>query len=180
MFYRSLLLLIALLPLVLPTAAASPSADDEFDAGTRAFRAGQYRQALEHFERVERSGGSDARLDYNLGAVHYRLANYDRSRGYFERLVDHPRLGALAHYNLGLIAHKRGGRAEAIAYFDKCIALSTDDNLVALAEKQISTLGGRPATPWFGYVSAVYGYDSNITLLPSNSAVVYSATSSMA
>jgi tetratricopeptide (TPR) repeat protein len=170
MHYRLLLTLLVLLPLVLPALAASPAAEAEFEAGTHAFKAQEYRRALDHFERAEQAGMSEARLFYNLGAVHYRLENYERSRGYFERLLDHPRLGALGYYNLGLIAHQSGERAEAIAYFEKCAEISADQGLAALAEKQIATLGGRPPKPWFGYVSAVYGYDSNITLLTSSSA----------
>ena len=170
MHYRLLLPLLVLLPLVLPALAASPSAETEFEAGTRAFKAEKYQQALDHFERAERAGMSDARLFYNLGAVHYRLAEYERSRRYFERLLDHPQLGALGYYNLGLIAHKSGDRAGAIAYFEKCREISADEGLAALAEKQIATLGGQQPKPWFGYVSAVYGYDSNITLLTSNNA----------
>ena len=170
MLYRLLLPLIVLLPLVLPALAASPAAETEFEAGTRAFKAEKYQQALDHFERAEQAGMSEARLFYNLGAVHYRLDNYDRSRRYFERLLDHPQLGALGYYNLGLIAHKSGDRADAIAYFEKCSEISADQGLAALAEKQIASLGGRPPKSWFGYVSAVYGYDSNITLLTSSSA----------
>jgi tetratricopeptide (TPR) repeat protein len=168
-----LLILLLLLPLLIsPAAAAASPADDEFDAGARAFREQDYRQALYHFTRAEKAGMRAARLDYNFGVVFYRLEQYAESRRYFEKLQGHPTLGALAlaYYNLGLIAHKSGDRAGAIDWFEKCAEISADDNLAELANQQIAKLGGRQPKPWFGYVSAVYGYDSNITLLPSSAA----------
>ena len=171
MRYRLLIPLLLSLPFCLFAAsAAATTADDEFDAGARAFRAQDYRQALVYFTRAENAGMREPRLDYNLGAVFYRLQQYDDSRRYFEKLQGHPTLGALAYYNLGLIAHKTGDRAGAIDWFEKCAGASADGNLRALANQQIAKLGGHPPKPWFGYVSAAYGYDSNITLLPSSSA----------
>ena len=162
-------LLALVLLLSAATSAASP-VDDEFEAGTRAFRAQDYRQALFHFTRAENAGMQDARLDYNFGVVFYRLEQYPESRRYFEKLQGHPTLGALAYYNLGLIAHKSGDRAAAIDWFEKCAETSNDDNLVKLANRQIAKLGGRQPKAWFAYVSTAYGYDSNITLLPSSNA----------
>ena len=169
MRYRFLIpLLLALAFSISPTAAAASPADDEFESGARAFREQDYRQALYHFTRAENAGMRDARLDYNLGAAFYRLEEYDESRRYFEKLQGHATLGALAYYNLGLIAHRSGDRAGAVDWFEKCVEVSDDANLRELANKQIAKLGGQQPKPWFGYVSAVYGYDSNITLLPSS------------
>lgn len=170
MRHHLLILLLALPLLISPAAAAASPADDEFDAGARAFREQDYRQALYHFTRAEKAGMRAARLDYNFGVVLYRLEQYAESRRYFEKLQGHPTLGALAYYNLGLIAHKSGDRAGAIDWFEKCAEISADDNLGELANQQIAKLDGRQPKPWFGYVSAVYGYDSNITLLPSSAA----------
>ena len=166
---RLLILLSMLSFLISPTAIAASAADDEFDAGTRAFKQQDYRQALYHFTRAESAGMRDARLDYNFGVVFYRLEEYSESRRYFEKLQDHPTLGALAYYNLGLIAHKSGDRAGAIDWFEKCAEVS-DDSLGELARRQIAKLDGQQTKPWFGYISSVYGYDSNITLLPSSDA----------
>ncbi len=154
MRYRLLILLLVLPFLFSPMTARASPADYEFEAGVRAFGEQDYRQALYHFTRAENVGMRDARLDYNLGAVFYRLEHYAESRRYFEKLQGHPTLGALAYYNR----------------FEKCAELSDDDNLGQLANQQIAKLGGRQPKPWFGYFSAVYGYDSNITLLPSSDA----------
>ena len=171
MRYRLLIpLLLALAFWISPTASAASLADDEFENGARAFREQDYRQALYHFTLAENAGMRDARLDYNLGAVFYRLEEYDESRRYFEKLQGHATLGALAYYNLGLIAHRSGDRAGAVDWFEKCVEVSDDASLRELANRQIAKLGGHQPKPWFGYVSAVYGYDSNITLLPSSAA----------
>ncbi|MDH3762271.1 MAG: tetratricopeptide repeat protein [Gammaproteobacteria bacterium] len=162
------LLFFILLPVTLTAAAASPAAD--FDDGTRAFNQKNYRQALEYFKQAESAGMRDARLDYNLGSVYYRLGQYDSSRHYFEKLVDHPSLGGLAYYNLGLIAHRSGDSTAAIELFAKTAQTTQDAKLKALANKQIETLAGRQQKDWFAFVSASYGYDSNITLLPSTAA----------
>ena len=149
---RLLILLSMLSFLISPTAIAASAADDEFDAGTRAFKQQDYRQALYHFTRAENAGMRDARLDYNFGVVFYRLEEYSESRRYFEKLQDHPTLGALAYYNLGLIAHKSGDRADAIDWFEKCAEVS-DDSLGELARRQIAKLDGQQTKPWFGYIS---------------------------
>jgi tetratricopeptide (TPR) repeat protein len=162
------LLFFILLPATLTAAAASPAAD--FEAGNRAFIEKNYQQALQYFNQAASAGMRDARLDYNLGSVYYRLGQYDSSRHYFEKLVDHPNLGGLAYYNLGLIAHRSGDSTAAIELFAKSAQSTQDANLKALANKQIETLTQPRQKDWFAFVSATYGYDSNITLLPSTAA----------
>lgn len=166
--FSFLLLLVSLLCLSTP-AGADPGGDD-FDAGIRAFQRGEYRLAVEHFRRAQAAGLQNPRLDYNLGSAYYRLEDYANSRRHFEKLAAHPHFAALAFYNLGLIANRTGDPAGAIAWFDRCAETTADPELKALAERQIATLGGRPPARGFGYVSAGYGYDSNITLLPSSTA----------
>lgn len=147
---------------------AAPS--DDFDAGVKSFTNENYEQALDHFLRAENGGMADARLLYNFGSVYYKLEQYERSKSYFESLVDDDNFGALAYYNLGLIEHKTGQDKSAIELFLKSTKSTDNANLQALAYKQIETLRGRQQKPWFAYASASYGYDSNITLLPSSSA----------
>ena len=171
-FRLTILLILFLASSVSSAATPNPVAEEEFNAGLRNFRAQQYEQALEHFTRAESVGMRDARLDYNLGAVFYRLQQYGRSRQYFEKLLDHPTLGAAGYYNLGLISHRQGDSDGAIAWFEKCAEVSQDQDLADLARRQIAKLGGGGPREksWFAYTSAIYGYDSNITLLPSSDA----------
>ena len=155
---------------LLPTPLTAASTSAYFDAGNSSYHQGNYPQALDYFKRAEASGMRDARLDYNLGSVYYRLGEYENSRRYFEKLTGNPDLGALAFYNLALIEHKLGRDSAAIELFEKSAALTADANLEALAQKQIKTLRAPESKTWLGYVAAYYGYDSNITLLPSSSA----------
>ncbi len=166
--YGRMLPILVILLLGFQNANATPAED--FDAGVRAFERKNYPQALEYFRRAEDAGMDSAVLLFNLGSVYYRLEQYPRSRQYFARLMDDPELGALAAYNLGLIAYKTGNQQAAIEYFERS-AKSTDDvDLRILAYRQIEKLAGRALKPWFAYASVAYGYDSNITVLPSSTA----------
>ena len=151
------------------TVAVAGSADD-FDAGIRYFADNNYPLALEYFKRAEDAGMHSAQLDYNLGSVYYTLGQYEASNRYFENLTSDKNLGALAYYNLGLIAHKSGDDNKAIELFETSSTSTQDAGLASLAEKQIKTLRSLRPKTWFAYVSASYGYDSNITLLSSSTA----------
>ena len=149
-------------------ALAAPS--DDFDAGIQSFTEKNYGLALEYFKRAEGVGMQSTQLDYNLGSVYYKLGQYEFSKRYFEKLISDKNLGALAYYNLGLIEHKSGHDKKAIELFEKSITSTQDAALISLAEKQINTLKSLRPKNWFAFVSASYGYDSNITLLSSSSA----------
>ena len=150
------------------SALAAPS--DDFGAGVRYFKNNNFQLALENFKRAEDAGMQSAQLDYNLGSVYYRLEQYEISKRYFEKLTSNNNLAALAYYNLGLIEHKSGHDNKAIELFEKSSTSTPDAALVALAEKQVNTLKSLQQKDWFAYISASYGYDSNITLLSSSSA----------
>lgn len=165
-------LILSLLVLV-STAIASTSSD--FDAGMESFTLADYGKALTYFKRAEKGGLKGAQLTYNLGSVYYKLKQYELSKQYFEKLVDHESLAFHAHYNLALIENRLGHKKSAIELFEISTQLTDDAQLIALANKQIETLTGlKPKGPkqktWFAFVSPSYGYDSNITHLPSSAA----------
>jgi Tfp pilus assembly protein PilF len=158
--------------LILAAVSSRPafsSPGEDFDTGVQLFNQGDYEQALTYFTRAETGGMASAQLIYNLGSVYYKLAQFENSRRYFEILVDDKNLGAQAYYNLGLIEHKLGDDKAAIALFEKSRAATTDEGFGLLAQKQIAKLRSSEAKPWFGYATAGYGYDSNITAQPSSS-----------
>jgi tetratricopeptide (TPR) repeat protein len=170
MYLRISIKIIVFLLLLARAAGALAAPSDDFDAGVRYFKNNNFPLALEYLGRAEATGMQSAQLDYNLGSVYYKLEQYEFSKRYFEKLVTDKNLGALAYYNLGLIAHKSGQDNKAIKLFEKSITSTQDTALVSLAKKQINTLKSLRPKPWFAFVSASYGYDSNITLLPSSSA----------
>ncbi len=155
---------------------AFSSPGEDFDTGVQLFNQGNYEQALTYFTRAETGGMASTRLIYNLGSVYYKLAQFENSRRYFEILVDDESLGAQAYYNLGLIEHRIGNNKAAIALFEKSRASSADERFGLLAQKQIAKLRSRELKPWFGYASAGYGYDSNITAQPSSNVSGESST----
>ncbi len=155
---------------------ALSSPGEDFDAGVQLFNQGDYAQTLTYFTRAQAGGMASAQLIYNLGSTYYRLEQFENSRRYFEILVDDKDLGAQAYYNLGLIEHKLGDDRAAIAMFEKSRVATVDERFGMLAQKQIARLRNRESKPWFGYASAGYGYDSNITAQPSSSVSGESST----
>lgn len=166
--YSRMLQILVVLLVGFQDANASPAED--FGAGVRAFERKNYPQALELFQRAENAGMDSGVLLFNLGSVYYRLEQYRHSQRYFDRLINDPELGALAAYNLGLIAHKTGKEQAAIEYFERCAESTNDPDLRVLAYRQIEKLAASATKSWFAYASVAYGYDSNITILPSSSA----------
>src|SRR5205823_3793992 len=96
-----------------PARAATPGAQ-VFDQGISAFRAGDYRAALQSFLDARRAGLDTPALRYNLGATYYRLARYTEAEQEFEALARDPQWAPLAHYNLGLTAQHMGRPQQAI------------------------------------------------------------------
>jgi len=163
-FIQTTLLILA----AISSRPAFSSPGEDFDAGVQLFNEGDYAQALTYFTQAEAGGMASAQLIYNLGSTYYKLEQFENSRLYFEILVDDKSLGAQAYYNLGLIEHRSGNDRAAIALFEKSRASTTDERFGLLAQKQIARLRSREVKPWFGYASAGYGYDSNITAQPSS------------
>lgn len=165
--------LVLLLLLVQGTVAASTeSVQASFDTGVKAFRSGDYAQALRHFEHARRLGADTRRLHYNLGVTYYHLGRYGEAQSEFEWLARIPELAPLAHYNLGLLALKQGAADEARSRFDITASTAQDPKLKALAETQLVDL--QPVSKdqrWFGFVDVGAGYDDNVALVPDTAVV---------
>jgi hypothetical protein len=143
---------------------AASEADAAFDAGIRASRAGNDREALKQFQHAQAAGLERAALHYNLGVTHYRLGNYLAARSSFQRLARHETLAALAHYNLGLVALRLNENDEAHRQFLIAHRLTEDPKLRYLARQQIAQLAPdtHEGKRWSATVSAGAGYDDNL------------------
>jgi Ca-activated chloride channel family protein len=66
---------LSVLPLLLALGAWEPlrSPDPDVEAGNRAYAAGKWQEAIEHYERARGSGVDEAGLDYNLGSAKLKL-----------------------------------------------------------------------------------------------------------
>jgi len=157
--------------------ASTVTTEASFDSGVKAFRSGDYEQALRHFEHAGRLGTDTHKLHYNLGVTYYHLGRYAEAQSEFEWLARIPELAPLAHYNLGLLALKQGMRDEARSQFDITASTAQDPKLTALAKTQLAGLP--PASNgkrWSGFVDVGAGYDDNVALVPDSAVVTPSGT----
>ena len=66
---------------------ASANADD-WAAGQAAFGAGNYADALAHFENARDEGLDGPAVHYNLAVCHFKLEQFERERFFFIQLVE--------------------------------------------------------------------------------------------
>lgn len=163
---------ITLAPSLLAAEAQNPSME-AFRRGIEQFQAGNLEGARAEFEAAQAGGLASLSLIYNLGVVHYRLGHYAAAEQTFLKLRTSSHR-ALASYNLGLVALAQGDESAARVWFSEVLALSSPEQLRALAEAQIEKLAAGPAdtsrrATGQGYLSFSGGYDSNIAGLPDTS-----------
>lgn len=138
------------------------TAQDTFQQGLAAARAGDSHAALGYFERAREAGLASGALFYNLGVTHYKLGQYPQAREAFERLTGHPGLGPLAWYNLGLVALKTGDRSDALAAFRQARDRAPAGRLQRLAAGKVIELEAAEetvASRWAGALSLSAGRD---------------------
>jgi predicted negative regulator of RcsB-dependent stress response len=111
---------------------------------------------------------------YNLGSVCYRLEQYEQSRDYFSSLSTNQNYAALAYYNIALNENQLNNRDAAIAALEKSRSETSDNELLALIDRQLKTLQEKDAKAaaakeikdWHLFLYARPGYDSNIRFAP--------------
>ncbi|HKJ70304.1 MAG TPA: tetratricopeptide repeat protein, partial [Gammaproteobacteria bacterium] len=156
---------------VVPAAEAAVPAEQHFQAGVAAFKAGDFRRAAEHFEAAREAGMASPALLYNLGVSYYRLGRYAKAAAAFRALTDAPANRGLAHYNLGLVALARDDDAGARRHFRQARELAGDDRIRRLAGERLAELRrgerrGSDGRRVSALVSASLGYNDNVTLSP--------------
>ena len=144
-------------------ASAATPAEQAFEQGVQAFRAGNYQGALQSFLDARQTGLDTPGLRYDLGATYYRLGRYAEAEREFQALARDPGWAPLAHYNLGLTAQRMGRERQATGHFEQAHRTTTDPNLRVLAATALERLG-RAAPRTRALVSVAGGYDSNVTL----------------
>lgn len=173
--FRGALLLLCSLGWAGPVLAAK-GAEQAYDAGVAAFRAGDYALARQRFEEARRRGLDTPNLQVNLGLTYYRLGEYDRAREWLERVRHDLRYTAVADYHLGLMAADRGDRDEALHYLRSVHALAPsavlrDQASAAMRRLDDVPLDEGPATldvpepDGVYFVRAATGFDSNPELV---------------
>lgn len=158
--------------LLCATAAAAAGGSDAFRAGVEASRAGDYREAVQHFEAARRAGLDTPALHFNLGVALYRMGAIERARSSFLRAYRKPELAAPAAYNLGRIARETGETTAALRWFTRTVELARTDAVRVRAQRTLTALERAPAPDSLVFASAGMGYDSNVELAPDESAAL--------
>lgn len=159
------------LALITAASFASAAQQEPITRGMEAFRAGDYRTAVEHFTQAADSQAQPT-LIYNTAVSYYRLGEYEKAQPLFSQLSELPKWRALAFYNLALVAEARGNQSQAAQWTRLCLQHSGHDKLTALAEKKLKQLTapaqtaptaqpGERANRWAGLASLSWGRDSN-------------------
>jgi len=166
--------------LLLPAwaSAADSAAQRAFSTAVAWFGKGDYEKALAAFRKARAAGMNSPVLYYDLGAVNFRLGRLDAARRNFSRIVDDSRYGQYARYNLGLIAERRGHADEARHRFSQVAEHADDAALRKLARTQLERIGPPRSPRAVGFLDLESGYDSNVILRRSASAVTPSGRGS--
>ncbi|MBT3203657.1 MAG: hypothetical protein HOM14_03945 [Gammaproteobacteria bacterium] len=165
--------LLVLLLLFTPNVIAS--AETDFNQGVKFFRSGDYAAAVVKFKSASEQGLNNVSLYYNLASSYYKLNRFEASKKYFKKVSLFENLKDLADYNLGLIALKQNNKDQARLYFSSVSQSGTDQKLVKLATKKLSSLG-KKSKPLQVYLSANVGYSDNVDSTPDDVAAGISDT----
>lgn len=143
-------------------AQAQPSGSP-YEQGVQAYRAGDARAALSHFQAAERRDGPSPALHYNLGLCHYRLKQDDEARRYFRLARQSPAFAGLADYHLALIEHRSGNTAQALRLLDAAERQQPGlRERIRQARSRMTDVAPAPRTSF--YLSVAGGLDSNANL----------------
>ncbi len=138
-------------------------------------RLDRFSEAEAELEAVADALGDRASFQYYLGFCRYRLGRYRRALQPLRRARDLDQgFKAAAGYYLGLAHFKLGEQEEASRQFGQVASGEAGERMAAFARQNLALLAqerrgaGGKARRWGAFASAGGGYDSNVTLNPSD------------
>ncbi|MDH5501955.1 MAG: tetratricopeptide repeat protein [Gammaproteobacteria bacterium] len=157
--------LLAVLVLVTSTDAAAADPATAWESGSAAFAAGQYDEALRHFE-VARDGGlGGPAVHYNIAVSQFSMGNYGAARETFQLIArQFPSMRGLAQYNVGLTERRLGNPDAAQRQFIAAYRNSIDEKVRVLAMSQLTELERDTRSDWYGLLGVEVGHDDNVAL----------------
>lgn len=104
----------------------------EIEAGTEAYDAQKFEEALAHYDAALKEKPSDPRAHYNRGLALHKLNRNEEAQQAFQQALDLDRTGELSakiHYNLGNVAAAAGDRKKAISEYRAALKKDPTDQL---------------------------------------------------
>ncbi len=104
----------------------------EIAAGTDAYEAGRFEEALLHYDAALKEKPSDPRAHYNRGLALHKLQRNDEAKQALQQALELDRTGELAgdvHYNLGNVAAVAGDKKEALRQYRAALRKNPRDEL---------------------------------------------------
>lgn len=152
------------------TPVRAQDASELFNAGSTAFAAGDYGQALSLFEDARDTGSRGPAVHYNIAVCQFRLGNYDEADAAFRVVADDfPAMRPLALYNIGLVRLRQHREAEARELFEQAQRESNDEKLSQLAAAALRRIAPSSPAPresfWVSLLDFGVGYDDNVALV---------------
>jgi tetratricopeptide (TPR) repeat protein len=142
-----------------------------------------FEEAEAELEAVSDALADRASFQYYLGFCRYRLGRYRRALVPLRRARDLDQgFGAAAGYYLGLAHFKLGEQEEASRQFGLVASGEAGERMAAFARQNLALLAeerqdvGEQARRWGAFASTGGGYDSNVTLNPSDASGMDAAT----
>jgi len=157
--------LLTVLVLVTSTGAIAADPATAWESGSEAFAAGQYDEALRHFEAARDGGLSGPAVHYNIAVSQFSMGNYGAARRTFQLIArQFPSMRGLAEYNVGLTERRLGNPDAAQRQFIAAYRHSSDETIRALAASQLTELERETRSDWYGLVGVQAGHDDNVAL----------------
>jgi len=152
-----------LLVISVSTNAANSVAENFFNQGIDYFKQGEYKKALNSFNRAYQNKLDSAALHYNLGATYFKLENYTMAEKHFLRTSKFNKMAPVAYYNLGLVKLQQRDNLQARAWFQKAYDTTKNKKIKNLAATQLKKAHDI-TQKWRNFVFANIGYNDNVTL----------------
>jgi tetratricopeptide (TPR) repeat protein len=158
---RSLLSALCIILLVFSNSALA-TGESSFKKGLDAYRGGDYKTAVEYFEKAREQGLAKVSVYFNLGSSYYRLEEYEKAIPMFKNVINSGTMADIGNFNLGLIARKQNKDKLARKYFVNSISVSNNEKLIYLAEQNIREIDDRVGV-WRTTVLANAGFNDNVS-----------------
>jgi Tfp pilus assembly protein PilF len=158
---------------VASSATADPGSRGQiqFQAGVRAARENNFRQAIDLFLQAWAAGIQTAAVQYNLGVSYYKTNQYKLARRAFLKAAEWPDMASPGYYNLGLIALRQNDPQQARHWFTRAFRSARTDTLRNLSQTELNKLDIVAASHerWMVWTEIGVEYDDNVLLIPDQS-----------